>query len=120
MVLPEGTPVKFDNAGKLVVATNSPAIGIISVPKASSQNQTVLEGRATVQVYGLAEVTGKATAAIAAGDELKFAGVEAVTGVLTFTKAATGDTVIAIATASAVAGGTLPKIVMLNSYHTKA
>lgn len=119
VVLPDGTPVKFDSNGKLVAAVNSPAIGIIDVSKASSQNQTIAEGRATVQVYAAAEVTGKATAAVAPGDELKFAGVDSA-GLLTFTKAVAGDTVVAIATQAAVANGFMPKTVMLNGYHTKA
>ena len=119
VVLPDGTPVKFDANGKLVVAVNSPAIGIISVSKASSQNQTIAEGRATVQMYAMAEVTGKATAAVAPGDELKFAGVDSA-GLLTYTKAVAGDIVVAIATTAAPANGFLPKTIVLSSYYKKA
>lgn len=118
--LPDGTPVKFDSSGKLVAAVNSMAIGIIAVPKGQSMNQTVAEGRATVQVYGLAEQTGKATAAIAVGDELKFAGVESGTNVLTFTKASSGDIVVGIATTAAAANAVLSKVVMLYTPYKKA
>ena len=116
--LPAGTPVKFAS-GKLVVATNSRAIGIVKVPLAPADNQAVRKGYATVLVYGFAEVTGKAGALIAAGDELKFTGVESGTGKLLFAPAVADDTVVAFAGKGAANGADVSGVVMLYNPYVK-
>lgn len=117
--LPEGTPVKF-SAGKLVAATTGKPIGIIKTPLATSENQAVRKGYATVLVYGFAEVTGKAGAAIAAGDELKFTGVESVTNKLLFAPAVATETVVAIAGKAAANAADVDGVVMLYNSYVKA
>lgn len=116
--LPEGTPVKF-TSGKLVAATNSRAIGIVKVSLAPSENQAIRKGYATVLVYGLAEVTGKAGATIVAGDELKFTGVESGTNKLLFAPAVSTDTVVAFAGKAAANAADVEGVVMLCQSYIK-
>ncbi len=117
--LPAGTPVKF-SSGKLVVATNSKPIGIVITPLATSDRQAVRKGYCTVLVYGFAEVTGKAGAAITAGNELKFTGVESGTNKLLFAPAVATDTVVAYAGKSAANGADVEGVIMLNDSYVKA
>lgn len=116
--LAEGTPVKF-TSDLIVAAENSMAIGIVTVPFAASNPQSVRKGYCTVMVYGLAEVKGITTGSTSAGAELKYVGVDSTTGHLKFTAAAQNDIVVAVAGVASGAGAVNNKVIMLYGCYKK-
>lgn len=120
VILPEGTPVKFDSNGKLVAAENAMAIGLVEVPKGNDDRQTVALNACTVQVFSNKVVLGLTAAATAAGAELKFTGIDTATGHMKFAVAASGEVVAAIAGVASTANGVNTKVVMLTGQYKKA
>ncbi len=120
VVLPVGTPVKFDGAGKIVAATSGRAIGVVANSASTTGSLTVKPGYVTVQIYGSMILNGSASVAItAAGTALKFTGVNVTTGKLEFAPAATGETVSAIATQAATLNADCDGIIMLFQDYVK-